>query len=104
MKIQVNTDHHITGTEFLNEEVSAEVESVLSHLSSQITRVEVHIGDENGDKGGDSDIRCMMEARPTHHQPVAVRAEAAGIAEAVSIAAEKLKNALEHKLGKMGRG
>lgn len=38
-----------------------------------ISRVEVHLSDEDGKKGGQNDKRCMMEARLDGRQPAAGR-------------------------------
>jgi hypothetical protein len=59
MKIQINTDNHIEGSEELAEQAEATVESTLGHLAEHITRVEVHLSDENSDKGGAHDKRCV---------------------------------------------
>jgi len=101
MKIQVNTDHNIHGHEATIEQVEATVESTLGHLAEHITRVEVHLTDENAKKGGSTDKRCMMEARLEKHQPIAVTEEAASLDEAVEGAAHKLKRLLDHTLGRL---
>jgi ribosome-associated translation inhibitor RaiA len=101
MIIQINTDNHIEGREALAEETSATVESTLGHLAEHITRVEVHLSDENSDKGGAHDKRCMMEARLEGHQPIAVTDEAETIDQAIDGAAEKLKRSLDHTLGRL---
>jgi hypothetical protein len=69
MQVQVNTDHHIKGDEALATSVRATVESALRRSSDYITRVEVHLSDENGDKRGQNDKRCVMEARLEGRQP-----------------------------------
>jgi hypothetical protein len=38
----------------------------------KVTRLEVHLADENSDKFGINDKRCLIEARPVNMQPVAV--------------------------------
>lgn len=101
MKIQINTDNHIAGREELAEQAKATVESTLGHLAEHITRVEVHLSDENGDKGGSRDKRCMMEARLEGHQPLAVLDKAESISQAIEGAAEKLKRSLDHTLGRL---
>lgn len=101
MKIQINTDNNIAGREGLAEQAEATVESTLGHLAEHITRVEVHLSDENSDKGGSHDKCCMMEARLEGHQPVAVTDEAATIDQAIDGAAKKLKSSLEHTLGRL---
>ena len=101
MKIQINTDNHVAGSEGLAQHTEATVESTLGHLAEHITRVEVHLSDENSDKAGSHDKRCMMEARIEGHQPIAVTNEAETIHQAIEGAAEKLKHALGHTLGRM---
>jgi len=56
--------------------------------------------DENGSKGG-VDKRCMLEARPRGMDPIAVEYTGIDVTDAVRKAADKLKSALGHKLGKM---
>ena len=101
MKVQINTDTNIEGREKLARQAEAEVERTLGHLAKHITRVEVHLSDENGKKGGSHDKRCMMEARLEGHQPIAVTHEAETIAQAINGAAGKLKSSLDHTLGRL---
>jgi hypothetical protein len=101
MQVQVNTDRNIEGRETLIQQVETEVEAALGRFGSQLTRVEVHLADENAGKSGSADKRCMMEARPTGQQPVAVTHHAATLAEACAGAAEKLKLVLESKFGRL---
>ncbi len=101
MKIQIDTDNHIEGSEELAGQAEATVESALGHLAEQITRIEVHLSDENSDKGGAHDKRCMMEARLEGHQPIAVTDDAETIDQAIEGAAEKLKHLLDHTLGRL---
>lgn len=98
MKIQVNTDSNIEGRLGLVAHVEATVTKSLSHVSTHVTRVEVHLSDQNGDKIGPKDKRCVMEARLQGQQPTAVTCDAATLDEAISGAAEKLKNSLKSKL------
>jgi ribosome-associated translation inhibitor RaiA len=101
MKIQINSDNNITAREQLTEQAKATVESTLGHLTEHISRVEVHLSDENSNKGGTNDKRCMMEARLEGHQPIAVTDEAETIAQAIAGAADKLKHSLDHTLGRL---
>lgn len=71
MKIQFNTDVHIHGTEALAAQVSASIEQALERFDEHITRVEVHLSDENAGKSGQHDQRCMLEARLEGRQPAA---------------------------------
>ena len=95
MHIQINTDSNIEGREELASHVKGVVESALSRFSDRITRVEVHLSDQNSDKSGQDDKRCMMEARIEGRQPTAVTHEAATLDQAVDGAADKLKSSLE---------
>jgi ribosome-associated translation inhibitor RaiA len=101
MQIQVNSDNHIESSIRLEEWVKTTVESALDRFEEDLTRVEVHIQDENGDKPGPHDIRCQMEARPKGHQPVSVTHKADSLDQAVDGAAVKLEHALEHLFGKL---
>jgi ribosome-associated translation inhibitor RaiA len=101
MQIQINTDHNIEGHEALAAQVSRVVEGALSLVSDHITRVEVHLSDENGAKGGPHDKRCLMEARLEGRQPIAVTDEAATLNEAIDGAADKLARLIESDLGRM---
>jgi ribosome-associated translation inhibitor RaiA len=101
MQIQVNSDNHIESSIRLEEWVRTTVESTLEKYDEYLTRVEVHIRDENGDKPGPHDIKCQMEARPKGHQPISVSHKADTVDQAVDGAAVKLDHALEHLIGKL---
>lgn len=101
MQIQVNTDRNIEGHEKLSEWVSATVEDALDRFSDHITRVEVHLSDENGSKKGEEDKRCLMEARLKGRQPIAVTHDAANLDQAVHGAAEKLSRSIESTRGRL---
>ena len=101
MHIQINTDSNIEGHEELAIHVTGVVERVLSRFSDWITRVEVHLSDENGDKSGQDDKRCMMEVRLEGRQPTAVTHQAASLDDAVDGAADKLKRSLESTLERL---
>lgn len=77
------------------------VTASMERFRQQLTRVEVHLSDTNGHKAGDFDKRCMMEARPAGHQPVAVSHEAGSWEEAINRAAEKLESTLERLSGRL---
>jgi len=100
MQIQINTDHNIHGYESAAASVVATLENALRRFSAHITRVEVHLGDENASKRGSDDKRCMMEARLEGHPPVAVTHHAATIGQAIDGASEKLAHRLERTLGR----
>jgi ribosome-associated translation inhibitor RaiA len=100
MQIQVNSDGNIDGREALVRHVEAEVAAALDRFNDRITRVEVHLSDENAGKPGESEKRCLMEARVAGSQPVAVSDQRASLEDAVSGAARKLQHLLESSLGR----
>ena len=101
MHIQINTDSNIEGREELASHVKGVVDGALSRFSDRITRVEVHLSDQNSDKSGQDDKRCMMEARLEGRQPTAVTHQAASLDDAVDGAADKLKRSLESTLERL---
>lgn len=101
MHIQINTDHNIEGHEPLAAHLSSIVANTLSRISSHITRVEVHVSDENGHKTGKNDKRCVMEARLENRLPVAVTCHAETLHQAVEGAADKLIRSIESDLGRL---
>ena len=101
MQVQIHTGAGVEGREGLVRRVEAEVAAALGRFADRLTRVEVHLGDENAGKSGAADKRCTMEARPAGQQPVAVTHEAATLEEACDGAAEKLGNLLESRFGRL---
>ncbi len=100
MIIQFNTDHNIAGTEALREPLIALITEELSRYSAHITRVEVHLTDQDGKKHGQEDKRCVLEARLEGMQPIAVTKDAGSRDQAVAGALDKLKASLETVLGR----
>ena len=101
MQVQVNTDDNVEGREELIRRVEAEVRSTLSRFGGEITRIEVHLSDENAGKSGSNDKRCLIEARLAGRQPEAVSDQAGSLEEAFREAARKLRRSLESTLGRL---
>lgn len=101
MKIQINADDHIEGSEALATQVSAAVEHALQRFHNHITRVEVHLSNQNGAKGGQHDKRCAIEARLEGRQPIAVTNDADTLEQAVRGAADKLVRMIDSQLGRV---
>ena len=102
MQIQINTGHNIEGHETLATHFTGVVEESLSRFRNRLTNVDVHLSDENSDKkGGHDNIRCMIEARLTGVQPLAVTHQAETLDQAVDGAAEKLTHLIESRLGRL---
>lgn len=104
MKIQINTDKNIPGHEALAHSVETILEQVLARFSDQVTRIEVHLSDENSAaKAGMPDKRCLLEARLAGRQPVSVSEQAQTVEQAVKGAAQKMVSSLESETGKLGK-
>jgi ribosome-associated translation inhibitor RaiA len=101
MKIQFNTDKTINGDESHQHFFSDLISKKLDRYDSHITRIEVHISDENGKKEGENDIKCLLEARFEGRQPIVVSAQEDTIEKAVSESIDKLKAALDTVLGRL---
>lgn len=95
MKIQLNTDTNISGDERLESYLSTLIEAELSRFSDHITRVEIHLADENGKKKGANDKRCTLEARLENRKPIAVTSHADSVEKSVNNALTKLKVSIE---------
>jgi ribosome-associated translation inhibitor RaiA len=101
MQVQVNSNHTIHTGESFERWAGAELHASLSRFKDDITRIEVHMSDENGDKTSADHKRCLMEARLAHHEPLAVNHHAPSQDEAFRGASDKLKRMLDHTLGKL---
>lgn len=60
-----------------------------------VTRLEVHLSDQNGGKSGQRDKRCVMEARLEGRQPIAASDDATTLDQAVRGAADKLARLID---------
>lgn len=52
MQFQVNTDSSIDGREALTDQVETMLQERFARYSDRLSRVEVHLSDGNGDRGG----------------------------------------------------
>lgn len=100
MQIQVNTDDNIEGRDALTARIEGDIRDGLSRFADQITRVEVHLSDENAKKGGSDDKRCMLEVRPHGQQPMAVTHQAGTPEEACAGAVQKMQRMLQSNSGR----
>lgn len=101
MDIQVRTDYHVKGEQALIEFVKDEVAAGLDPFGERITSVQVHLSEESGAHKGPHDLRCMVEVRPTGHEPVAVRNRAATKDEAVRGAVDQMHGVLTRLFGRL---
>lgn len=101
MTIQFNADNNLTIHEGFRDKLHDLLTDELDRFVEHITRLEVHLSDENGSKHGTEDKKCLLEARVKNKQPIVVTAHAANYELAVSDASEKLKKSLNSMFEKM---
>lgn len=96
MQVQINFSD-VSKSDALVDRVHQELDRKLKRFGERITRVEVHLHDDNSHRGG-VDKRCTLEARPAGGQPVAVESASGDLYTAIKEAAEKLERALARRL------
>lgn len=101
MLIKINTDHNIQGREALAARLTGVVQHALARVGEHITRVEIHLSLESGGRSGQSDKRCVMEARLEGYQPIVVRDQAGSLDQAVEGAAAKMLRAVDSAYGRL---
>ena len=101
MQIQVNTSNGIENKDALERWADSEIRQTLARFVDDVTRVEIHLSDENHDASGGGDKRCVMEARLARHQPLAVSHHAPSLDDAFRGASDKLKRSLDSTLGRL---
>jgi hypothetical protein len=101
MIIQLNTDKNLT----IHSEYEAQITSKLNHdlerYTDHISRIEVHMSDENGSKGGINDKKCLLEARFEGKPPIVTSDLGDTYDLALKGATEKLRNALKTVVSKL---
>lgn len=100
MQVQFNSDSSVMGTDNVAERIETQLREKLSRFEDRLTRLEVHVRDENGRKGGGDDKACMIEARPRGGKPIGVTGHAAKVDDAARKAANTLAQRLERHFGK----
>lgn len=102
MQIQINSDRNIQADERLAEFVSDALKTKLNRFADHITRIEVHLSDENSSSKRDgNDKRCLLEARLQGLDPITVTEQAAEVGQAVAGAADKLQRKISAVIGKL---
>ena len=100
MTIQLNTDKNLRVNDEFGTKLDDLLSQELSRFSEHITRLEVHLSDENGSKDGINDKKCLLEARLEGRQTIVVTQVANDYEQAVHGAIEKLKSSLATKTGR----
>lgn len=100
MEIHINAGNGLENKETLEQWAEAEIKRSLERFSNDVRRVDVHLSDTNGSKGGAQDKRCMIEAHVIQAAAVAVSHDAASLADALHGAEIRLVRALDSAIGK----
>src|SRR3954463_871000 len=69
--IQIHADNQIESDNERDSRLEDQIRQRLARFEGRITDVEVHVSDVNGNKGGNADLRCTIEARVNGIPPVA---------------------------------
>ncbi len=101
MKILINADKSISITEELRTSLTTKISGELKRFSAHVSRLEVHLSDEDGKKNTQNDKRCMIEARIEGLQPVAVINHDNTIEQSVAGAIDKIMASLNTILGRL---
>lgn len=101
MNIQFNTDKNLAGHDKLATQYTTNISDSLSRFSEYITSVEVHMSDENGQKTGPKDKKCVLEVRVKNLKPIAVSHLEGSMDQALKGALAKVKSSLDTVLGKL---
>lgn len=100
MQVQINAQNSVDMSERMQKWARGQVEGALERFVSQLSRVEVHLKDTNGDKGG-VDKQCTVEARPHGAQPFAAQHEATTFELALDGALDKIARQIEKNFEKI---
>lgn len=100
MQFQFNSDNQISGEADLASRLETLVRTRLDRVLDRLTRIEVHVGDDNGPRGGADDKRCTIEIRPMGMQPITASDRASTVEAAASSAADKVLSAFDRQSGK----
>jgi hypothetical protein len=100
MNIQINTSNNLDGSEKFSNYVTGVIRDSFSRFSDQLTHVELHFSDQNSNKNGARDKRCLIEVRISGRKNTAVTHDADSIDEALIGASDKMIHTLEHTFGK----
>lgn len=101
MIVQINTDKTIIGDQRSQEYFTSMIEDKFKRFEPHITRIEMHLSDQDGRKEGFNDLQCLLEARMEGRDPLAVTCKSDSLERAVTGAIDKLKASLDSTIGRM---
>ncbi len=100
MQFQFNSDSSVMGTQNVAERIENQLRQKLARFEDRLTRLEVHVGDDNARKGGADDKHCTIEARIRGEKPIGVTGNASDVDAAARIAGNTMAQRLERHFGK----
>ena len=101
MLIQVNYSN-VEKTDAIDAYIHERVTKEVAHMVDRVTRVEVHLHDDNGaHKKTPGDKRVRMEARPAGRPPLTVEDHGDNFRQVIGDCAGKLGRALRHTFDKL---
>lgn len=100
MQIQVHANHTVNTSASLEAWARQALTEGLERFRGEISSLEVHLADINGERRSEDHKRCLLEARLLGRSPLAVRHQAERLDEALQGACDKLRRALDRELGK----
>ena len=103
MQFQFNSDSSVMGTDNVAERIEAQLRHRIARYEERLTRIEVHVSDENAHKHGHDDKTCTIEARPRGGKPIGLHGKADKVDDAARKAANTLVQRLERVFGKEAR-
>ena len=103
MQVLVNSGKHVDTSMAFKTDIRSRVQDKLQRYEDHLTRVEIHLSDENALKSGPQDKRCKVEARMKGRDPMTVSYDASELQQAIEGAMNKLTSALDRNLGKSAK-
>lgn len=79
----------------LDQRVREAIQSDLTRFAARLTRVEVHLSDNNATKSGPADKAVVLEARPRGLDPIVVKGQGSDLYEVAREVSRRMSRALE---------
>ena len=101
MTIQLNAGNNLKISEEYAQKLTGILSGEFDRYDDHLTRLEVHLSDENSHKETPNDKKCLLEARLKNRQPVAVSSTGDTYDQAFDDAIDKLQAMLDTIVGRM---
>ena len=100
MQFMFNSDNQLPLSSETSQALEALVEARLARIADRLTRVEVHLSDDDGPRTGGDDKKCLIELRPNGMRAITATDQAATVERAVTAATDKALKAFDRQIGK----